>query len=40
MSTSKEAKDNPYRGTGGYNSIYPWTFWTKQSFFQGNSATL
>ena len=40
MSTSKEAIDNPGRGAGGYNFIYPWKFWTKQSFFQGNSAKL
>ena len=40
MSTSKEAIDNLDRGTGGYNFIYPWKFWTKQSFFQGNSAKL
>ena len=35
---SKEAIDNADSGAGGYNFIYPWKFWTKQSFFQGNSA--
>ena len=40
MSTSKEAIDNPGRGAGRYNFIYPWKFWTKQSFFQRNSAKL
>ena len=29
MSISKEAIDNPDRGTGGYNFIYPWKFGTK-----------
>ena len=26
MSTSKETIDNPDRGAGGYNFIYPWKF--------------
>ena len=25
---------------GGYNFIYPWKFWTKQSFSAGNSSKL
>ena len=40
MSTSKEAIDNTDRGARGYNFIYPWKFWTKQSFFQESPAKL
>ena len=38
MPASKEAINNPDRGAGGCNFIYPWKFWTKQSFFHRNSA--
>ena len=38
MSTSKETIDNPDRRAGGYYFIYPWKFWTKQSFSAENFA--
>ena len=35
-----EAIDNPGREDKGYNFIYPWKFWLKQSFSPGHSSNL